>query len=538
MSPFKPIVRALLAPIAIGPPADTEAQSSVSNPVSSCGFRWAIRYVTLGILSVALGGTALKADAPSRAEGSWEKVRCPFDASRALLPVTCGRLKVPENYDAPGRSIEIAFMIVSPRHNIDPAYPVIFLSGGPGAPILVYAEMLVTTPGIHEVVVDRDWVFLDQRGAGRSIPSLRCPRGEDYLARVKACRDQLIGQGIDLSQYNSARSASDIEALRKALGVKQWNLWGTSYGSRLAFTVARYYPASVRSIVHDGVDLPENQEFVDDFRGTEVALEKLLSKCAVNAACSSRFPQLRSRFLAAILRLREQPVAVGGARFDDNKVLQFIRDSLFGGGSPLTFEHRIQSLLTYMDAAARGDGRLMLQIEHGMVGEDRCEKTSVPVEGYFSLGQHLSIDCNEEKPFESMGEYQQAAAKSEVFRSLLGGQGGIGVFRECALWPAGRAEPIENTHVSYDGPQLVFTGELDASLSGPAGYETEMLYANATNVVFRNAGHVQVHLADCPPSSEDDYRLCALRVGRQFLADPQGSLDTRCAQTRKLRLTP
>jgi pimeloyl-ACP methyl ester carboxylesterase len=450
-------------------------------------------------------------------------------------------LKVPENYTAPGRSIEIAFMVVSPRHNIDPGYPVIYLSGGPGAPSLVFAEMLVTTPGIHEVVVDRDWVFLDQRGAGRSVPSLRCPsQGEDYLARVKACRDQLITQGVDLSQYNSARSASDVEALRKALGVKQWNLWGASYGSRLAFTVARYYPASVRSIVHDAVELPENQVFVDDFRGTEGALDKLLTKCAVDAACSSKFPQLRSRFLAAILPLREQPVAVGGARFDDNKVLHFIGDSLGGGsgGSPLTFEHRIQSLLAYIDAAARGDGELMLHIEKGMVEEDPCAKTNVPVEGYFSLGQHLSIDCNEEKPFESMGEYQQAAAKSEVLRSLLGDKGGIGVFRQCALWPAGRAEPIENTHVSYDGPQLAFSGELDASLSGRAGYEIEMLYANATNVVFRNAMHGQVHLANCPSTSEDDYRLCALKMARQFLADPQGSLDTRCAQARKLRLVP
>jgi len=260
VSRFKPIAPESLAPITISPSADADTQSSISNSVASCSFRRAIRYVTLGILSVAaLGGAALKADAPSRSKASWEKVHCPFDVSKALLPVTCGRLKVPENYDAPGRSIEIAFMIVSPRHNIDSEDPVIFLSGGPGAPSLVYAEMLVATPGIHEVVVDRDWVFFDQRGAGRSIPSLRCPRGEDHLARVKACRDQLIGQGIDLSQYNSARSASDIETLRKALGVKQWDVWGTSYGSRLAFTVARYYPASVRSIVHDGVDLPENQ---------------------------------------------------------------------------------------------------------------------------------------------------------------------------------------------------------------------------------------------------------------------------------------
>src|SRR5687768_14916303 len=40
---------------------------------------------------------ALKAATPSQVEGSWEKVACPFDSRKALLPVTCGRLKVPEN---------------------------------------------------------------------------------------------------------------------------------------------------------------------------------------------------------------------------------------------------------------------------------------------------------------------------------------------------------------------------------------------------------------------------------------------------------
>jgi pimeloyl-ACP methyl ester carboxylesterase len=509
--------------------------------VSSCRtwFAAPIRGLTIASAGVAAcTASPLAAAPPASVQGSWHKVECPFDARKAFLPVTCGRLTVPENYDEPsGRSIEIAVMIVSPRRQTDSESSVLYLHGGPGGPHLGYAERLVATPAIRDVVVDRDWVFFDQRGGGRSKPALYCPSGiDDPVKRRKTCRDNLIKEGVDLSQYNSARSSSDMEALRKALGVRQWNLWGASYGSRLAFSMARYYPSSVRAIVHDGPQLPEYQVVVSDLQGAEIAFHRLLSKCAADAACSARFPDLRNRFLAALPRLRQEPVTSGKERFDDNRVAQFAQSMLFAAADG--FGSRVQKLLVYMDAAARGDAKMMLQIEHWVAAEDkRAARNSPPPPQtvYWHLGQNLSIDCSEEKAFESADEYAQAAARSEIVRSLFGK--GYDVFDMCALWPAGRADPIENTRVHYDGPQLVFSGELDPSLSGLAGYTIDMHYPNASNVVFRNAGHVQFYMGSDGRSPEEyAYRRCALDLGRQFLADPQRKLDTRCAETRKLRL--
>lgn len=478
--------------------------------------------------------TALTPTVPSRAKSSWEKVACPFDTTKALLAVICGRLKVPENYDNPSRVAEIAFMVVKAKRNIDPGSPVIFLNGGPGATSLYFAESLVANPHINDVVVDRDWVFFDQRGTGRSVPTLHCPPGEDWLKTVKTCRDQLVQQGVDLSQYNSARIASDMEALRAALGVRHWNLWGISYGARLAITMARSYPSSVRSLVLDGAGLPEDQELIDDARGTEVVLNKIFAKCAADAACSSRFPQLRRRFIAAIPRLRQQPLSAGERRFNDVNVLRFIRNWLYPRGYS-TFEQRIQNLLVFMDAAARGDGQLMLDTQQRMRKEEGLDTRSeppVPVHGQQSVGQNLSVYCNEEWPFQSMGEYQQAVVRSGILRALLDGFGNPSA---CSLWPAGQAQPIANTPVYNDAPQLVFTGELDASLSGVAGYKIEMLNAHARNVVFKNGMHGQFR-TELPTSEDSDYRMCALRLARQFFADPQRRLDTGCAETRQLRL--
>lgn len=124
--------------------------------------QWAVVAVTIvGLLTAA----DLAHSEPNIAENrqnqpvpfqSSAKVACPFDASKALLPVTCGRLKVPENYDDPSRSVEIAFMVAKARRNLDPESPVLFLNGGPGDVSLHFAEILITSPFIHNVVVDRD----------------------------------------------------------------------------------------------------------------------------------------------------------------------------------------------------------------------------------------------------------------------------------------------------------------------------------------------------------------------------------------------
>jgi pimeloyl-ACP methyl ester carboxylesterase len=440
---------------------------------------------------------------------------------------------VPENPERPGRVVEIAFMLVRAPRTIDQHGPIVFLNGGPGEVSLHYAEQLVTHPFIRDVVVDRDWIFFDQRGSGRSTPSLYCAPQSEWLTQVRMCRDELVAQGIDLSQYNSARIARDMESLRDALGVKHWNLWGISYGARLAVIAARAYPGSVRSIILDAGGLPDKQELIDDARGTEVALNKLFAKCAVDPACASAYPQLRSRFNAALHRLRAEPMTVGERRYDDAALLRFVRGWLYPRGYS-TYEQRIQSLLTIMDAAARGDARTMHEIQQRMRTEEGIgtrTEPPLPPHGRYSTGLNLSVYCNESAPFESREDFERAQAGSAILRALLQGRGDDAA---CSLWPAGKAAATERAGY-YDGPQLILTGELDASSSGSAGYEIAKQNAHATQVLFRNGTHVQFR-PEAPTPEETAYRMCALQLARAFVADPHRRLDTSCAETRRLRL--
>jgi len=306
----------------------------------------------------------------------------------------------------------------------------------------------------------------------------------------------------------------------------------------LAFTFARYHPGSARTVIVDGPYLPEDQEVMDDLRGAEVVYNRLWSKCAADSACAATYPQLRNRFMAALPRLRAQPLSVGETKIDDYKVVSYIQNLLYGTNR-LSVEQNVQNVLAWMDAAAHGDGEGMVKIEQKVTELNRAipPRTTLPTYARSQTGQNLSIDCNEEKAFESPEEYAQGIAKSEIVKSFFPGGDVTGNFVTCAWWPAGRADPIENTHVYYDGPILAFTGELDANLSGLAGFKIEMLYANATHVVFKNAGHVHFYIRQDDYSPDEYvYRECALKLARQFLADPQQRLDTRCAEVRKLRL--
>src|SRR5690606_12963773 len=122
---------------------------------------------------------------------------------------------------------------------------------------------------LGEALVNRDLIVFDQRGMGLSQPSLDCPevaaavytllgqvqppevRREAAEAAHTTCYQRLTGAGIHLTQYNSAETAADINDLRLALGYDQVNLYGVSYGSRLALTAMRDYPHAVRSATLD-----------------------------------------------------------------------------------------------------------------------------------------------------------------------------------------------------------------------------------------------------------------------------------------------
>jgi proline iminopeptidase len=107
--------------------------------------------------------------------------------------------------------------------------PVLFLHGGPGA----------GAGAVHRRFFDPlHWrlVIFDQRGAGRSRP----------LGELRA--------------NTTPHLVSDIETLRRFLGIERWLLFGGSWGSTLALAYAQAHPERVTGCVLRGVFLGRDEE--------------------------------------------------------------------------------------------------------------------------------------------------------------------------------------------------------------------------------------------------------------------------------------
>jgi pimeloyl-ACP methyl ester carboxylesterase len=203
----------------------------------------------------------------------FETVKCPF-TTRLALSFECGFLVVPEDREKPdGAQVRLAVAILRREASDKAPDPILFLEGGPGARALDAAGA-----SAGKINDKRDLIFFDQRGAGYSQPDLDCSEVDyleseilaqnlshaeeipHFLTAFQACYDRLAEGGINLSAYNSAANAEDINDLLIALGYDQANLYGIPYGTRLALTVLRDHPERIRSVVLEST-LPVQVDF-------------------------------------------------------------------------------------------------------------------------------------------------------------------------------------------------------------------------------------------------------------------------------------
>jgi pimeloyl-ACP methyl ester carboxylesterase len=396
----------------------------------------------------------------------------------------CGEIEVPEDRGKPdGRKIRI-FAAVLPANTLTPRPdPLLILAGGPGQAASTLAPF---ASRLNEIRRSRDVVLIDQRGAGRSTP-LNCepfkPRDDDALdtdpvPRAKACVEELRARGVDAAQYTTTAWIADLEAMRDALGYAQWNLWGGSYGTRVAQEYLRRHPDRIRTMTLDAVVPPSMISTLDVWRTRQASYDAVLRACAASPACSKRHPDPSALLATIATTLGPDGRDIDAVDPRTAKALQLhlTFDGVLALLQPLLYGPESSSLLPEMLAlAAAGDFGPLLAA---------TQVTSTNLADQLNAALHFSVTCAEDVP-RITPDVRAAALAGLPTRGIADN-----VIRVCDVWPRGGMPADFAQPVVSDRPVLLFSGVLDPVTPPAYGALVAKTLSNSRHIVANGYGHI------------------------------------------------
>jgi pimeloyl-ACP methyl ester carboxylesterase len=410
----------------------------------------------------------------------------------------CGTWSVAEDPANPkGKRIDLKVAVVPARAKAKQKAPdpLFLLAGGPGqGAIESFVPMLDAAFG--RVREFRDIVLVDQRGTGDSN-RMSCDFDRDWepedldtdvrvaVAWMNDCKTRLPG---DVRFYTTSVAIDDLDAVRVALGLKQINLYGGSYGTRVALAYLRKYPDAVRSVIIDGV-VPQDMTLGPQISlESQRAAEQMFQRCAKDEACAKAFPKLAEEFDAVIERLRGKPIAVvirdpiSGERLET----QMTYDGVAAAVRMLLYSTESVSLLPLIiHAAAAGDYQ-PLASQATLVRQQMTD--------LMAIGMHNAVICTEDAPF-----YADDPATHQRMRETYLGTFAFDMLSQvCGAWPKGIMDAGFKDAVTSDKPVLLLSGEIDP-ITPPANAEHALkTLSNAQHLVAPNQGHI-VAMRGCAP---------------------------------------
>ncbi len=407
---------------------------------------------------------------------------------RLATAARCTQIDVPENRSAAGaegRRIRI-HVAVLPANTLSPRPdPLFLLAGGPGQ---AASSLGPFAASLERVRRERDVVLVDQRGTGRSTP-LACAAFapgdpvrtvtdvEDPVTAAADCWREIEARGVDLAQYTTAAFVADLEDVRRALGYEVVNLWGGSYGTRVAQEYVRRHGARVRSAILDGVAAPSMRIPLDIWPSRDAVLESVVIACAQDSRCAAGFPQLAAK----LDRLRTeyaQPrnVTVADPATGEARTVAISWKVILGALHPLTYAPDASSLVPpLIERAAAGDFAPLLATAGwvaGRVGKD------------VSTALHYAVVCTEDAPRVTPADVERTLARSP---SATLARDNLHICRE---WPHGATSSDAAMPLTSDLPFLLLSGGLDPVTPPRFADEVAKTLANRRHIVAPGYGHI------------------------------------------------
>lgn len=444
---------------------------------------------------------------------------CSIGSGAAKIVAQCTSLSVPLDPDsADAGTLDLAIARIPARRQSASRDAFTLLAGGPGQSALESFPSVAFA--FRHVMRDHDVILIDQRGTGKSS-RLSCPQEDDSLGvefdddttmlteSAQACLDTLDS---DPRLFTTSVAVRDLETVREALGVTQWNLYGISYGTRVALHYLRRYPDKVRTLVLDAVVPPTVPLGPDIAPLAQRSLDIIFERCAETAGCFDAFGDLQTETRELLDSLKTEPrtITYEDVASGQIKTMEFTWQHLAVTLRLLSYSSQTASILPSMLHEAIANDNFAPLARQAML-QSRSLGDSL------ATGMHHSIICTEDAP------YMQDAVASGY--SYMGDNVVSSLLATCAVWPEGRMDEDFRQAVNSDVPTLILSGEADPITPPSYGDIVAEWLENSRHLVNPQQGHMQAPFG-CMPV------LLAQFVDN---ADPQ-TLDTACLE--RLRVLP
>jgi pimeloyl-ACP methyl ester carboxylesterase len=458
--------------------------------------------LALTAFAFLVSALAPAAHAQSQAPNRFQPGPC-IERFASSYRIECGTLTVEETRGSNnGRTVRLPVVIVRSTAVDRKPDPVIFLHGGPGGGVVTgLSDMLES----FRVTRDRDWIFFDQRGGEASVPALDCGvaplsdagvTSDAGVAQLRACGERLRREGVDLSQYNSAVIVKDIADLRAALGIHAYNIFGVSYGGRVAMAVMQHDPTDIRSVVLDSPWPPHGNATGPLGPLVSREVRQILAMCAADADCNARHPRLEARFDTQLATWVRRPRS--GRPQMAGEVGAFLLDQIYDSDGARLLPDSIERIL-------KADFR-------------RLNRFMTVQSGYVE-GQFFAHLCREDFPFESKAAVQglpgNPSASDPIAAAIA--LDAARFFDVCPAFNVGAPDPVENQRLVSDIPTLVLSAELDAGCPADLARDAARTLSRSQYFAFPNRTHGVSY--DSP---------CANGMMAAFLGDPLARIDSSC----------
>jgi pimeloyl-ACP methyl ester carboxylesterase len=270
-----------------------------------------------------------------------------------------------------------------------------------------------------------------------------------------------------------------VHDLVRALGYKQVNLDGVSYGTRLALTVMRLFPADLRSVVLDSVIPPQVNVFTSRPAATSRAFDALFQACAADRYCNTAYPHLQDVFSQLVTDLNTTPITFQATPQTGNPItVHFTGNNLV---------YWLQGALEYTDLIPHLPQAIYHLRQHDSTL--LSQSYSYGIDTLATQGLFYSVLCGEDMAFTTQHDLEMSVQglPPQIRPALL--DFGVSEFAVCQFWGMKAVPAVQKKPVMSSIPTLILQGEYDPVTPPANGMLAAQTLSKSYFFLFPGVGH-------------------------------------------------